>query len=134
MPFVEATILETLRIADINPYSVTHAACEDVDMKGLVIPKGSIIVPNIHSVHHDPALWGDPEVFRPERFLDEKGVVVKPENLIPFFLGQFVVGDICLFVCLTHTKKGMSEQLPMRLTKQNSSREIYSPIRYIKNN
>ena len=104
MPYVEAAILETQRFADIAPFSVTHATSEDVEMKGLVIPKGSLVIPNIHSVHHDPALWGDPETFRPERFLDENGVVVKPENLIPFFLGQFVVGDICLLV-LTRTKK-----------------------------
>ena len=32
--------------------------------------------------------------------------MVKPENLIPFFLGQFVVGDICLFVCLDSHEKG----------------------------
>ena len=89
MPYVEAAILETQRFADIAPFSVTHATSEDVEMKGLVIPKGSLVIPNIHSVHHDPALWGDPELFRPERFLDEKGEVVKPEYLIPFFLGQY---------------------------------------------
>lgn len=88
MPYVEAAILEAQRFADIAPFSVTHAACEDVELNGLLIPKGSIVIPNIHSVHHDPALWGDPEVFRPERFLDEQGEVVKPEYLIPFFLGQ----------------------------------------------
>ena len=87
MPYVEATILECQRFADIAPFSVTHSPCQDVDMEGHVVPKGSLVIPNLHSVHYDPKLWGDPDNFRPERFLDE-GEVVKPEYLIPFFMGK----------------------------------------------
>ncbi|KAL8615481.1 hypothetical protein ACOMHN_053817 [Nucella lapillus] len=88
MPYVEAAMLECQRFADIAPFSVTHAASEDAEVGGFFIPKGTIIIPNVHSVHFDPHLWGDPDHFRPERFLDEQGEVIRPDYLIPFFIGK----------------------------------------------
>ncbi|XP_036150628.1 probable cytochrome P450 304a1 [Monomorium pharaonis] len=38
-------------------------------------------------MHHDPDLWGDPEVFRPERFLKEDGQLAKDFSL-PFSFGH----------------------------------------------
>jgi len=32
--------------------------------------------------------WGDPECFRPERFLDANGSLIKHERLIPFGIGN----------------------------------------------
>jgi cytochrome P450 len=50
---------------------------------------------NIWSVLHDREHWSDPEVFRPERFLDTDGKFVKDEWLIPFGVGKRVcLGEI----------------------------------------
>jgi len=38
-------------------------------------------------MHHDPDLWGDPEIFRPERFLKEDGQLAKDISL-PFGFGK----------------------------------------------
>ena len=35
-------------------------------------------------------LWGDPENFRPERFLDAEGKFQKPEHVTPFGIGKAV--------------------------------------------
>jgi len=44
---------------------------------------------SIYSVHMDKNHWGDPEVFRPERFLDATGTIfLKDDWLIPFGLGK----------------------------------------------
>ena len=48
---------------------------------------------NLYSVHMDPELWSDPDVFRPERFLDDEGRIVKKNFVIPFSLGE----NICFF-------------------------------------
>ena len=39
---------------------------------------------NIHRFHNDKDYWGDPEVFRPERFLDNK----HRDRFIPFGFGK----------------------------------------------
>ena len=48
----------------------------------------SQVVCNLYAVHNDPAVWGDPAEFRPERFLDEAGQVTRKDDIIPFSLGK----------------------------------------------
>src|SRR6218665_405305 len=43
----------------------------------------------MYSVHMDPKVWGDPENFRPERFLDKDNNVIRKKDIMPFFLGRF---------------------------------------------
>ena len=88
MSFLEATIMETLRFCNIAPLAIPHSVSKDITFKGYRIPKDSVIIPNLTSVLSDPAIWGDPETFRPERFLDENGKVTKPDEFIPFFFGS----------------------------------------------
>ncbi|XP_071114114.1 cytochrome P450 2B4-like [Haliotis cracherodii] len=92
LPFTEATILEIQRCADIAPFSVAHGTLQDVTFRNFLVPRNSIVIPNIHSVLTDPDLWLNPSDFRPERFLDDAGTVTKPEQFIPFFMGR----RICL--------------------------------------
>jgi cytochrome P450 len=50
---------------------------------------------NLWSVLHDRKHWGDPEVFRPERFLDTDGRFIKDEWMIQFGTGKRVcLGEI----------------------------------------
>ncbi|XP_041357198.1 cytochrome P450 2U1-like [Gigantopelta aegis] len=87
LPYLEATILETLRYADIVPLGIRSTSSE-VTFKGFRIPKDTIIMPVIDSVMSDPEIWGDPENFRPDRFLDGNGRVVKPEAVnVAFAVG-----------------------------------------------
>ena len=57
------------------------------------------ILPNIHSVHMNPDIWPEPEVYRPERFLDDSGSIIKKDLLIPFLIGRIVL------VYIMHTKR-----------------------------
>ncbi|XP_046552806.1 cytochrome P450 18a1-like [Haliotis rubra] len=90
LPYTEATILEIQRCADIAPFSVAHGTLQDVTFRNYLVPRNSIVIPNIHSVLADPELWVHPSDFRPERFLDDTGSVTKPEHFIPFFMGRRV--------------------------------------------
>ncbi|KAG8223776.1 hypothetical protein J437_LFUL001496 [Ladona fulva] len=91
LPYVEATLSEILRQSSVAPLSVPHATLygeKDAELQGYFIPKNSALLLNLYKVHHDPKIWGDPQNFRPERFLDENGKFVKHEALIPFGLGD----------------------------------------------
>lgn len=95
LPYVEATIAEISRINPIAPIAIPHAALKDTKLGGYDIKKNTPILVNIWSVLHDREHWSDPEVFRPERFLDTDGKFVKDEWLIPFGVGKRVcLGEI----------------------------------------
>ncbi|CAG7725436.1 unnamed protein product [Allacma fusca] len=69
LPMVEAAIMESMRLGTIAPIGLAHRTMEDIHFRGHFIPKDTLIHSNIISVHFDVKLWGDPYVFRPERFL-----------------------------------------------------------------
>ncbi|XP_035687441.1 steroid 17-alpha-hydroxylase/17,20 lyase-like [Branchiostoma floridae] len=88
-PYTEATVNEVLRMGLIDPLSLPHATTVDTSLRGYHIPKGTVVLPNLWALHHDPAIWGDPHTFRPERFLDETGKLIpKPFALMPFSVGR----------------------------------------------
>ncbi|KAL4230860.1 cytochrome P450 2 subfamily U member 1 [Mactra antiquata] len=84
---------EVHRLLPSMPRLLPHYCYDDIVFEGYFVPKGSIIVPNIWSVHHDEKLWRDPWNARPERFLDEDGFLLPSEHIycssvIPFGLGD----------------------------------------------
>lgn len=88
MPFMEATIMEGLRIAPPAALAVPHSVQNDVTYKGYLIRKDISVVANLFSVFRDPKLWEEPDKFHPERFLtkDQKSVET-PKFFFPFSLG-----------------------------------------------
>nr|XP_054773774.1 cytochrome P450 2U1-like [Lytechinus pictus] len=90
LPYTEATILEVLRLNFVTPLGVPHQYMGRGDLRfhGYDIPEGAIIIANYWRISRDPKIWDDPEVFKPERFLDAEGNCVKPEELMPFSIGK----------------------------------------------
>ncbi|XP_032684829.1 probable cytochrome P450 304a1 [Odontomachus brunneus] len=89
LPYTEATIREVMRISSLLPLSVIHRAVKDTTLGGYAIPANTAVITNLAAMHHDPNLWGDPENFRPERFINEKGELTKDMSL-PFGFGRRV--------------------------------------------
>jgi hypothetical protein len=50
---------------------------------------------NVTVVHMSKELWGDPEVFRPERFLDEHNNIINADKVLPFGGGKVKCRPIC---------------------------------------
>lgn len=69
LPYVNAVVLEVMRWHSVVPTGVPHVATQDDVHNGYFIPKGSLIIPNIWKMQHDPKIYSDPMVFRPSRFL-----------------------------------------------------------------
>ncbi|XP_071143109.1 cytochrome P450 2B4-like isoform X1 [Mytilus edulis] len=106
LSYVNATLHEIQRIATTAPMAVPHTTLEDIYIEGKLIPKKSILLCDLMSVHLDPIVWNEPDIFRPERFLDDKGHFLRSENFCPFSLGprQCVgkhLGEAELFLIFT---------------------------------
>ncbi|CAD6992780.1 unnamed protein product [Ceratitis capitata] len=89
MHYTEATLREGMRIETIVPSDLPHKALVDTELMGYKIPKDTIVVPGLYAFHSDEKLWGDPENFRPERFLNEDGkLCLKKDITLPFGGGK----------------------------------------------
>ncbi|KAL4221687.1 Cytochrome P450 2C8 [Mactra antiquata] len=86
--YLEAFYLEVLRYCNLTITSAVHATTHDLVFKGFTIPQDAVILPDLDSVFTDSEIWGDPDTFRPERFLDELGNLKKKDELIIFFIGK----------------------------------------------
>jgi len=93
MPYAEAVMLEVHRMASLAPIGVPHATTQDVEFKGFKIPKNTVIFANLFACHFSKATWGDPQNFRPERFLsDDEKTFSRHPNVLPFSVGKRQVG------------------------------------------
>ncbi|PVD37570.1 hypothetical protein C0Q70_00166 [Pomacea canaliculata] len=90
LPMVEATIYEIFRFSCPVPFALPHATVCDTTVQGYDVPEGTVVLVNLYSVFHDQDTWGDPEKFRPERFLLDNGQLdkAKTEQVIVFSLGR----------------------------------------------
>ncbi|GFO05890.1 cytochrome p450 2b19 [Plakobranchus ocellatus] len=88
LPFLSAFIMETQRFAGVVPLGIDRLATKDIHLGGYTITKGTSVMLNLDSVLRDESAWGDPDIFRPDRFLDGDGSVIVKKELIPFGIGK----------------------------------------------
>ncbi|KAF5750319.1 p-coumaryl-CoA 3'-hydroxylase [Tripterygium wilfordii] len=91
LPYLQCVAKEALRLHPPTPLMLPHRANSNVKVGGYDIPKGSNVHVNVWAVARDPAVWKNPEEFRPERFLEED-VDMKGHDfrLLPFGAGRRV--------------------------------------------
>ncbi|KAH9940671.1 cytochrome P450 [Amylocystis lapponica] len=74
LPYIDAIVSETLRWNPVVPLGVPHYTTADDVYRGLLIPKGTIVMGNSWALLHSAEAYGpDTDVFRPERFLRADG-------------------------------------------------------------
>ncbi|KAH0358367.1 cytochrome P450, partial [Aureobasidium melanogenum] len=69
--YVMALVKECLRYYTVLRLALPRATVKDITYEGKLIPAGTTIYLNAWACNMDPAVWKDPEVFRPERWLEQ---------------------------------------------------------------
>ncbi|XP_058141702.1 cytochrome P450 3A8-like isoform X2 [Dasypus novemcinctus] len=86
MEYLDMVVNETLRIYPITG-RLTRICKKDVEIKGVLIPKGTVVIIPNFLIHWDPEIWPEPEKFRPERFSKENKESIDPYTYLPFGAG-----------------------------------------------
>ncbi|KAF1972180.1 cytochrome P450 phenylacetate hydroxylase-like protein [Bimuria novae-zelandiae CBS 107.79] len=69
--YVVALVREFLRYYCVLRLALPRATVKDIVYEDKLIPAGSTIYLNVWACNMDPKVWHDPEVFRPERWLEQ---------------------------------------------------------------
>jgi cytochrome P450 len=70
--YLDATINEVLRLRPVLPNAEPRLVKQEVTIGPWTYPPGVVLILSAALVHRDPAIYPEPNAFRPERFLDTK--------------------------------------------------------------
>ena len=80
LPYLSAVCNETLRLHTLLP-EIGREIAEPLTLFGQTIPAGNAVAVSIMSIHHDPELYPEPDLYTPERFLNR---TYSPFEFLPF--------------------------------------------------
>uniref|UniRef100_A0A665THP4 unspecific monooxygenase n=1 Tax=Echeneis naucrates TaxID=173247 RepID=A0A665THP4_ECHNA len=86
MEYLDMVMNESMRLYPIGN-RLERIAKVSVEVNGVTIPKGTATVIPVYTLHRDPALWPEPEIFKPERFSKENKDNIDPYAFLPFGAG-----------------------------------------------
>ena len=70
---MQATIAEVQRMSCVAPVSLPHYTTKPTRVGEFVFPEKSVFFTNISAIMKDPRFVPNPNVFDPDRFLNEEG-------------------------------------------------------------
>nr|XP_018897749.1 PREDICTED: probable cytochrome P450 305a1 [Bemisia tabaci] len=86
LPYIEAVLLESMRYTHVVPFIGPRRVMQDVVVDGYRIPKNTLVFGDLDEYYRSQDSWGDPENFRPERFIRKNGEVISEDK--HFFFGR----------------------------------------------
>ena len=106
LPYLQAVVKENFRKHPPLPVILRAMHSQTCTVGGYKIPKGTRLFVNVWAIGHDPEVWKDPEVFMPERFLEQVSdpVDVKGHHfeLLPFGAGKRMCPGMSLGMAIVH--------------------------------
>ncbi|XP_070617436.1 cytochrome P450 3A24-like isoform X11 [Erythrolamprus reginae] len=86
MEYLDMVVNETFRL--YPPGTRLDRVCKKtVEIHGVTIPKGTVVLIPVYVLHRIPEYWPEPEEFRPERFSKENKESLDPYVFLPFGAG-----------------------------------------------
>ncbi|XP_074500310.1 cytochrome P450 3A27-like isoform X2 [Sebastes fasciatus] len=86
MEYLDMVLNESMRLYPIAN-RLERISKSSVDINGVTIPKGTVVMVPVYTLHRAPALWPEPEAFKPERFSKENKDNIDPYAFLPFGAG-----------------------------------------------
>ncbi|KFV06912.1 Cytochrome P450 2C20, partial [Pterocles gutturalis] len=116
MPYTNAVVHELQRYHNNRTENFPRMTTQDIVFKGHTIPKDTVVIPVLSSVHTDPTQWENPNEFNPGHFLDGNGEFRKREAFMPFSAGKRMcpgeaLARMELFLFLTNLLQSFTFQL-----------------------
>ncbi|KAJ0603734.1 putative cytochrome P450 [Helianthus annuus] len=89
MTYLHAVLKEALRLHTPAPLLISRESTQDVKLMGYDISAGTQVIINAWAIGRDPSQWEEPEMFCPERFLNNS-IDYRGHNFeyIPFGAGR----------------------------------------------
>jgi cytochrome P450 family 110 len=85
LPYLNAVCAETLRIYPVGMLTFPRVTQEPVTLQGYELPAQTVVVGCIYLTHHREDLYPEPDLFKPERFLERQ---FSPYEHLPFGAGS----------------------------------------------
>ncbi|XP_074306945.1 cytochrome P450 83B1-like [Silene latifolia] len=99
LEYFKAVVKETFRLHPAVPSLIIRESIRKATLNGYDIKPKTLVYVNVWGIGRDPALWEDPEVFKPERFMgssiDFRG---QDFELTPFGAGRRICPGLALGV------------------------------------
>ncbi|KAM5261934.1 cytochrome P450 3A12-like isoform 1-T1 [Hipposideros larvatus] len=86
MEYLDMVLNETLRLFPVAG-RIERVCKKDVEINGVLIPKGTVVMMPNAVLQRDSAFWPEPEEFRPERFSKQNKDSINPYIYLPFGSG-----------------------------------------------
>ncbi len=86
LAYTRQVVNETLRLYPSAPIT-SRTTCKTMELGGVTIPAGSVIILPIYAVHHHRGLWEQPNVFDPARFEPDRARARHRYAFMPFGVG-----------------------------------------------
>ncbi|XP_021858319.1 cytochrome P450 81Q32 [Spinacia oleracea] len=86
LPHLQNIVNETLRLYPPTPLLLPHQSSDDSTICGYEVPRGTMLMVSLWTIHRDPKVWDEPEKFIPERFEVKDAELMY--KLLPFGLGR----------------------------------------------